>query len=69
MSVPFFTLDLGTSFAFSKSAIYSIELGIRYLMVNKIKSTDWSNWQSINSTQTFNQVIEKSLEPIINQFI
>ena len=61
MSTPFFTLDLGTSFAFSKSAIYSIEFGIRYLMVNKIKSTDWSNWQSINSTQTFNQVIGKSL--------
>ena len=30
-------------------------------MVNKIKSTDWSNWQSINSTQTFNQAIGKSL--------
>tara|TARA_Y100000768_G_scaffold342086_1_gene286936 strand:- start:55 stop:549 length:495 start_codon:yes stop_codon:yes gene_type:complete len=61
MSTPFFALDLGTSFAFSKSAMYSIEFGIRYLMVNKIKSTDWSNWQSINSTQTFNQTIGKRL--------
>ena len=64
MSTQFFTLDLGTSFAFSKSAMYSIEFGIRYLMVNKIKSTDWSNWQSIDaedSSQTFNQLIGKSL--------
>ena len=64
MSTQFFTLDLGTSFAFSKSAMYSIEFGIRYLMVNKIKSTDWSNWQSIDeedSSQTFNQLIGKNL--------
>jgi len=63
MSSSFFTLDLGTSFAFNKNAMYSIEFGVRYLMIGKIKSTDWSNWnwQNMEDDESFNQVIGRRI--------
>ena len=61
MSSSFFTLDLGTSFSFNQNAMYSIEFGVRYLMISNIKSTDWSNWQNINQEESFNQAIGRKI--------
>jgi len=61
MSSTIMTVDLGTSFAFNNPAPYAIEIGVRYNIIKSIKASDWSNWEDIQSQQSFDQIIGKKL--------
>ena len=62
MTSSFMILDLGTNFAFNNNSRYAIEFGIRYSMIRNIQSSDWSNWEDIDSEQSFQDIIGRKLD-------
>ena len=55
-------VDLGANFTFNHNVNYSFDFGIRYSMFKNINASDWSNWDSVENEEGFDDLIGNKLD-------